>query len=144
MARREARAWAMRLMYARDMGAEALEAVPGDWMQEDAPESLPAGWQVTDQTYITEILEGTLQHDKELDERLSLYTKHWRIDRLAKVDLAILRLAAFELLYRDDVPTEVAINEAVELAKQYGGQDSSAFVNGVLSSFAKGMADIDA
>ena len=135
MARRDARAWAMRLMYARALGAEAPQTVMEDYFADEPPEN----WRDVDTTYVNEILEGTRQHEKEVDERLSLHTKHWRIDRMAKVDLTILRLAAYELLYREDVPTEVAINEAVELAKQYGGQDSSAFVNGVLSSLVKDM-----
>lgn len=72
-----------------------------------------------------------------LDERISKFATNWQLDRMATVDRNILRLAAFELLFREDIPPKVAINEAVELAKKYGDVESGKFVNGVLDKINK-------
>lgn len=77
-------------------------------------------------------------HDQipDLDSKIGSVSKGWSVDRMSKVDLAILRLALFEMLYDEEVPVKVAINEAVELAKQFGGESSSQFINGILAKFA--------
>ena len=91
-----------------------------------------------DLLYVSQMLEGVLAHTAQIDEFVSRYSKDWMIDRIARVDLSILRVAIYEMLYRkEDVPTGAAINEAVELAKRYGGERSFAFVNGILGSVAK-------
>ena len=71
-----------------------------------------------------------------IDSKISEVSKGWTLDRIGKVELALLRLAVFEILYDDSVPTSVAINEAVELSKKYGQQESYSFVNGILARFA--------
>ena len=81
---------------------------------------------------INEILPHILEIDKRLNEKAS----GWKTTRMNKVDLAILRLAVYEMLYDDDIPVGVAINEGVELAKKYSGDDGPAFVNAVLAKFA--------
>lgn len=86
---------------------------------------------------IKERFERICTHLAEIDEKISEKARGWRLERLAKADLAILRIAVFELLYDEDVPNPVAINEAVELAKQYGEEKSGRFVNGVLASIEK-------
>jgi N utilization substance protein B len=91
-----------------------------------------------DLLYVNQMLDGVGAHTEEIDEFVSKYSKDWMIDRIARVDLSILRIAIYEMLYRkEDVPTGAAINEAVELAKRYGGERSYAFVNGILGSVAK-------
>ena len=90
-----------------------------------------------DETYIREKLEQILTHLPELDEKISSISRGWKTTRMAKVDLSILRLAAYEVLFDDDVPTGVAINEAVEIAKKYGGEESASFINGILGRIAK-------
>lgn len=72
----------------------------------------------------------------EIDKKISDVSKGWTIDRIGKVELAILRLAVYEILYDEGIPTSVSINEAVELAKKFGPQDSYSFVNGILARFA--------
>ena len=72
----------------------------------------------------------------EIDEQINEKAKGWSVDRMAKVDLTIIRLAVYEILHDEDVPTGVAINEAVELAKKFGQDESYSFVNGVLARFA--------
>lgn len=69
---------------------------------------------------------------KEIDEKIEKATNNWKLSRIAKVDLAVLRLASAELIYMDDVPKKVAINEAIELSKKFGSEESGKFVNGVL------------
>ena len=68
----------------------------------------------------------------DIDEKISANAKGWKIERIAKAELAILRLAVYEALYEESVPVGVAVNEAVELAKEYGGENGAAFVNGIL------------
>lgn len=92
-----------------------------------------------DKVYIDQIMAGVKAHEPEIDELISRYSKDWAIERIARVDLSILRVAIYEMLYRgEDVPTGAAINEAVELAKRYGGEKSYAFINGILGSVARG------
>jgi N utilization substance protein B len=79
------------------------------------------------------LVEGVTQHRERIDNLLRTYAEGWELDRMPAVDRAILRLAVFELLYQDDVPDGVAIDEAVELAKQLSTDESPAFVNGLLA-----------
>ncbi len=78
------------------------------------------------------LVTGCWEHRAELDSRIRAIAEHWELDRMAVVDRNILRMAAYELLFLDDVPAKVAINEAVDLAKRYSTGDSGAFVNGIL------------
>ena len=77
-----------------------------------------------------------IEHMAELDALIDEKSTGWKTNRMAKVDLAIIRLAVYEIKFEDDIPTKVSINEAVELAKKYGADESGAFVNGVLAKFA--------
>ena len=83
--------------------------------------------------YTVEIVEGVLAHQERIDELLSTYAQGWTLDRMPGVDRALLRLGAWELLYNDDVPDPVAIDEAVELARMLSTDESPAFVNGLLA-----------
>lgn len=85
-------------------------------------------------TFIHKLVEGLKKHLDEIDQVITISAPEWPIPQIAQVDLAILRLAIFELLFDDEVPPKVAINEAVELAKAFGGENSSKFVNGVLGT----------
>lgn len=78
------------------------------------------------------------EHSAEIDAAISKSAKNWSMDRIARVDLAILRLAVFELLFRDDIPPIVSINEAVDLAKTYSTAESKRFINGVLDNVKNG------
>ncbi len=90
--------------------------------------------------YAVDCAKGILAHSAEIDEHIaSNLKKGWKISRISRVSYAIMRLAIYEMLYIDDVPTSVSINEAVELAKKYSMPDDSAFVNGVLGSVAKAL-----
>ena len=82
-------------------------------------------------------METTVEHAAEIDTEIEAHAIDWSIQRLTKVSLAVLRLALCEILYFDDIPVSVTINEAVELAKKYAGQQDSRFINGVLGSVAR-------
>ncbi len=82
------------------------------------------------------LVRGVAEHRREIDEAIEGVSANWRLDRMAKVDRNILRLAVYELERRPDVPVKVAINEAIELGKKYGSESSGAFINGVLDRIA--------
>ena len=90
-----------------------------------------------DCTYISEKFEKIREKVSELDCFINEQATGWKTERMGKVDLAIIRLAVYEIKYDDSVPTSVAINEAVELAKKFGQDESSSFINGVLAKFSK-------
>lgn len=91
----------------------------------------------SEELYIREKYNDIVGHLDELDSLISSASKGWKIERLGKVDLTILRLAVYEIKFDEDVPVGVAIDEAVELAKKFGQDESSAFINGILSNIAK-------
>lgn len=93
-------------------------------------------WEDQDLEYIRKKSGDIRGRLEEIDELINSRTKGWKTSRMGKVDLTLLRLAVYEMMFEEDIPTGVAINEAVELAKKYGTDDSPAFVNGVLSRFA--------
>lgn len=92
---------------------------------------------VEDKKFIDGLVSGVDKHAKSLDERLQPIAPEWPMDQIAKIDRAVLRIAAYELLHTTDTPPKVIINEAVELAKAFGGDNSSKFVNGVLGTLLK-------
>jgi N utilization substance protein B len=84
--------------------------------------------------FVRDLVNGVAAYREELDSLIGRYAPEWPVDQIAIVDRNILRIAIYEILYRDDTPTKVAINEAVELAKEFGSDSSGRFVNGVLGS----------
>ena len=90
-------------------------------------------WKEKDKTYIFEKVEKISEKLEEIDAKINDVSEGWKTGRMGKVDLTLIRLAVYEMLYEEDVPAKVAINEAVELAKQYGTDNSPSFVNGVLA-----------
>ncbi len=83
------------------------------------------------------IVLGVLEHLQELDRLIERYSEHWRLDRMTVIDRSILRIATFEFLYCEDIPPKVTLNEAIELGKQYGSDDSGSFINGILDQIQK-------
>ena len=90
-----------------------------------------------DEDYFNKVIANVEANKEEIDRLLEASTDKWRLDRLPKVDLAILRLSTAEILYMNDIPQSVSINEAVELAKLFGNDDSGKFINGVLGKIAR-------
>ena len=95
----------------------------------------------SDRDYISRKYMNIMNHTDELDEKLNSISMGWKTSRMNRVDLTALRLSVYEMKYDEEVPTGVAINEAVELAKVFGGEDSGSFVNGVLGKIASGKKD---
>ncbi len=135
MARTTARAAAMQLVYERLLGGqgggETLELVYEHLGEGDHAPS------PDDQAYIEDVLNGIEDNQEEIDESIQEFSVDWTLDRMAKVDLTILRLATYEILFREDVPGSVAINEAVELAGKYSDPAGGRFINGVLGSILR-------
>jgi N utilization substance protein B len=88
-------------------------------------------------TFAGQLVSGTVSNLAGVDAALQRTAQHWRLERMAKVDRNILRLAAYELLFARDVPARAVLNEAIELAKKYGTEESGAFVNGILDRVAQ-------
>ncbi len=131
MSRKIAREVAMKLVFAQMLGGEdTYEAVLD---QSDIPEA-PSE---EDFDYANGVMQGIENQKANIDNLIEQYAIGWTIDRMARVDLCVLRIAIYEMLYRADVPDSVAINEAVELAKRFGGEHSSAYINGILGTISR-------
>ena len=128
-ARRRARALALQALYEVDAaGHDAAEVVS----------RLLAGEELAEEntSFVHELVNGVIQNKKKIDENIQSFAPAWPIEQMPIVDRNILRLAIFEILIDNKVPVKVAINEAVELAKIFGSNNSAKFVNGVLGSFS--------
>jgi N utilization substance protein B len=127
--RRRAREAAVQVLYQIDLTGEAPERALELYFQH-LTESAET------REFAGELVRGCAAHQAEIDARIREVSRHWRLERMARVDRNILRLASFELLHMPDVPRKVTLNEAIELAKRFGDEDSPAFVNGVLDRIA--------
>jgi len=132
--RRRARELALQLLYQHEHTGADL-----DVMQTDFDEWTGSADGVRE--FADFLLRGTLANLEQLDEELAVQTAHWRLERLAAVDRNILRLAMFELMHVPDTPPAVVIDEAIEIAKKFGAEESGRFVNGVLDGFVKRRVD---
>lgn len=128
--RRMARELALQLLYQRELSA--------DEASEDVQASLDGIDLSTDAgRFCKELIEGVIGRLGELDSIIEPYLEHWSLERMSVVDRNILRLAVYELRFMDDIPFKVSIDEAIELAKLFGSDESGAFVNGILDHLAK-------
>lgn len=84
--------------------------------------------------YLTQLVSGVIEQQNEIDAKIEKHLKNWSINRLAKTDLLVMRIAVYEMLFVEDVPSRVALNEALEIIKRYGDEKSRKFINGVLSN----------
>ena len=121
--------------------AQLLENIIGDKNSEEDTKNVNDDISAEDKKYITEVTEGVAEKINELDEKIKPYLKGWTMDRIGKTDLAILRLAVYEIFYRDDIPYKVSINEAVELAKSFCDDSSPSFINGVLAGIINSLSE---
>ena len=92
-----------------------------------------------DEAYFLDIVYGVINSRAELDEKFVPFLKRWKLERIPQTDRIILEIAVYEILTVEDIPTSVSINEAVKLAKKYGTDSSSSYINGVLSNFEKSL-----
>lgn len=130
MSRRLAREAALRVLFQVEVGRDELDAaIAYNASELDLDENALS--------FTDKLVRGVVEHRAELDALLDRFAVDWTIDRMAYVDRNVLRLAAFEMMYDEETPAGVAINEAVELAKRYGTDDSGKFVNGILGNIAR-------
>ena len=126
-ARRKARALALQALYEVDSVGRKAEAVADRLLAE-------AGLSEENSAFVRELVGGVVQNKDEIDLNILRFAPAWPVAQIAMIDRNILRLAIFEILFNNKVPVKVAVNEAVELAKSFGSDNSAKFVNGVLGS----------
>ncbi len=128
MTRRESRELAFVLLFEK-----SFSDTPLDEILENAGEAR----ETVRDAFALSLTEGVLAHTEEIDAQITEFSHKWSKDRLSRVALAILRLATYEMLWESSIPVSVSINEAVELAKRYGGDADASFINGVLGGIAR-------
>jgi len=128
--RTQARELALQFLYQIDITKDKADStLEGFWQEHKVSNSI--------KEFALQIISGITSNLEEVDKLISKYTQNWQLKRMAVIDRNILRLGCFELLFLDDVPPKVSINEAIELAKKYGDLESSKFVNGILDKIHK-------
>lgn len=143
MSRKKARIGQMQILYQMDLTADYsldnLEIFLDNFkldenIEKDLDSDEAGQFQEDEVSYIKENIPMLIENLEEIDDLIDKHLDGWSIQRLAKVDKEVLRIAVYEFLYKEDIPMEVSINEAVEIAKDYGGENSSKFINGILGS----------
>jgi len=125
--RRKAREIALQVLYQLDVsGMGPQEAVDLYWKNFDSPDET--------KQFAAHLVEGTWNHREKIDQMIGEFSENWTISRMSRVDRSILRMAVFELLHCPDIPPKVTLNEAIDLGKDYGSENSGAFINGILDA----------
>jgi N utilization substance protein B len=130
--RHEAREVAVQLLYQMDINQESLEENL-EVLKSEQPEL------ILEESFLLELLEGTYEKLEEIDNTINNNVIDWKVDRMGKVDRNIIRLAMYEILFKDDIPVAVSINEAVELAKSFSDEKSANFINGILGKLVDAL-----
>lgn len=135
-ARRSGREAALQMLFQLEAsGASAAKTIELFWRLFEAdPEGRP---------YADELVKGVESSLADVDKRITAASQNWRLERMSRVDRNLLRMGTYELIMKKDVPRAVVIDEAIELAKSYGTEDSSSFVNGVLDRIATDLGRVD-
>jgi transcription antitermination protein NusB len=134
--RRRAREAALQMLYQWEIGkGSPHEAIVTYWPARDADERLPEPYE----EFANDLVRGVVRRVEEIDAMLAARAQNWRVERMAVIDRLVLRLAVYELLADPDTPAKVVINEAIELARSYSGEDAVGFVNGVLDGIRKDL-----
>lgn len=147
MTRANARELAVHLIYAREFTGDEPEMIIATRLEKDYYSQLSAENPVYEdrpsraqRAYIDSVVTGVANRVDDLNETIAKYSIGWDISRISRLTRTILQLAMFEILYIEDVPTGVAISEAVRIVKLYDGEDAGAFVNGILGTFARDLS----
>jgi N utilization substance protein B len=133
--RRQARELALQTLFQHDILTHHAAPGTGPTTADVAP--APPGLPPEAAPFVDQLVQGVLTHLPELDTLLERLAEHWSVERMAVVDRNVLRCALYELLYLEEIPAKVTINEAIEIAKRYGSEESGAFVNGILDRIVK-------
>ena len=146
MTRGNARELAVHLIYAREFTGDEPQKIVADRLEKEYYSKLADENQVytdrpskTQVAYLDNVVTGVANRSEELNEIIQKYSIGWDVSRISKLARTIMQLAIFEILYVTDVPTGVAISEAVRIAKMYDGDDTGAFVNGILGAYARAL-----
>jgi transcription antitermination factor NusB len=132
--RRKARILAFQAVYAWDSSGGAAEGLLDfGWLDDEKREALDE--EVA--SFARLIIAGTLESIEAVDSSIKAHLQNWSFERLKRVDLAVLRIGAYSLLFQKDIPAQITIDEAIEIAKEYGSEDSYRFINGVLDGIWK-------
>jgi N utilization substance protein B len=151
MTRANARELAVHLIYGRDFTGEEPEQVVAVRLAKEYYAKLSEENEIyaerpsrAQTAYLDKVVSGVANRTDDLNSEIQKYSIGWDISRISRLTRAIMQLAIFEILYVEDVPTGVAVSEAVRLAKKYDGDDTGSFVNGILGSFARSLNTEDA
>ncbi|UVI32295.1 transcription antitermination factor NusB [Paenibacillus spongiae] len=146
MKRRLAREIAVQSLYQMEMNEVTASDAVDMLMDEARNEENEMGASASDvnrvDQHVRDLVYGVTEHKAAIDDMLQQYLTGWQVDRLSRVDRQILRLSCYELVFRDDVPPKAAINEAIEIAKHFGTEESGKFVNGVLGKLLQALDEI--
>ncbi|QHT60444.1 transcription antitermination factor NusB [Paenibacillus lycopersici] len=146
MKRRLAREIVVQSLYQMEMNEEATTASAVNMLVDEVHDENEIEADAADvgkiDDYIRSLLQGVVEHKAAIDDMLQHYLTGWQVDRLSRVDRQILRLACYELVFRDDAPPKAIINEAIELAKHFGTDESGRFVNGVLGRLLQALDEL--
>jgi N utilization substance protein B len=132
--RHQAREAALQILYFWQMGGVQPSAAIGSFFSEHQPEATDAT-----RVFAESLVYGTIGHIADLDRLIEQHSKNWRLERIAVIDRLVLRMAAFELQHQPETPAPIVMNEAIELARTFSGDESVPFVNGVLDAMRKAM-----
>lgn len=137
MKRRRAREHALQILFQLDIRKEKPSAavLKHFWAEHKPDEEI--------KVFTEEIVKGTYKHLDKINDHIHKCAKNWSLDRMAVVDRNVIRMAVYEILYRLDIPTSVTINEAIEIARKFGTDESGSFVNGILDSVARMTGKLD-
>ncbi len=135
MGRKQAREGTMQLLFQMELNEDYSEDAIKIYLENFSFDKLET-------EYILDAVSSIKVNFEEIDGYIENHLEGWKLDRLAKVDLSVLRIAIYEILYRKDIPMEVSINEAVETVKKYSSEESFKFVNGVLGSFVRNLDNV--
>lgn len=130
MGRKQAREGTMKLLYQMEVNEDYSEEALATYLENFPFDEL-------EKEYILDALTRIKENLESIDRHIEANLEGWNLTRLAKVDLSVLRIAIYEILYREDIPIEVSINEAIETVKKYSTEDSFKFINGVLGGFVR-------
>ncbi|MBN1518684.1 MAG: transcription antitermination factor NusB [Spirochaetales bacterium] len=132
--RRKARILAFQALYAWDAaGGDAADVLSFSWLADDS-----AAYQDDElKTYARLMAAGAIENIDAIDAAIKKHLEHWSFERLKRVDLAILRMSVYALMYQRDIPVQISIDEAIEIAKEFGSEESYRFINGVLDAVWK-------
>lgn len=132
MNRRKSREIAMKLLFEMSIKKENYNEI-----YENFKENTDMDLQDIDMEYVFRVLKGVEENQKTIDDKIEENLINWKLNRVSKIDLAILRTSTYEIFYEDDIPDKVSVNEGIELAKKYSDEKSFQFINGVLGKMIK-------